>query len=166
MGDERGVIVVGVDDSVDARAALAFALDEGVEHGDVVEVVSAWLWSSPYAGMDHVGTLAEGQQVVAEAQDLLIGSVLEGRSRVPVISRTVVHENAGRALVERAEGARMLVVGSARKGVVRRALLGSVSEHCVRYAPAPVVVVSDESRLRHRARRDLQAVVEGPSGAR
>ena len=117
------------------------------------------------AAVPIVGTLAEGQQLVAEAQDLLIGSVLEGRSRVPVISRTVVHENAGRALVERAEGARMLVVGSARKGVVRRTLLGSVSEHCVRYAPAPVVVVSDESRLHHRARRDLQAVAEGPSGA-
>jgi nucleotide-binding universal stress UspA family protein len=33
------------------------------------------------------------------------------------------------------------VVGSAHKGAVRRALLGSVSEYCVRHAKCPVVVI-------------------------
>ena len=38
-------------------------------------------------------------------------------------------------------------VGSGRKSVLVRALLGSVSEYCVRHARVPVVVVPDPSRL-------------------
>ncbi|MBA2523381.1 MAG: universal stress protein, partial [Solirubrobacterales bacterium] len=36
-----------------------------------------------------------------------------------------------------------LVVGTGRKGTLRRTLLGSVSEFCVRHARCPVVVVPD-----------------------
>ena len=38
----------------------------------------------------------------------------------------------------------MIVVGSRGTGRLKRALLGSVSEHLVRNAPCPVLVVRDE----------------------
>lgn len=157
MSRHAGFIVVGVDHSRAARAALAFALDEGLAHGCAVEVVTAWLWSSPYEGMDHVRTLEEGQQAAAAVQDAALRAALADRPERPVVSQTVVHEDAGHALVERAEGARMLVVGSARMGAVKRAVLGSVSEYCVRHAPAPVVVLADAERVRHRTSREIQA---------
>jgi len=159
MATGTGFIVVGVDDRSAARAALEFALDEGVAHGETVEVVTAWLWTSPYDGMNHVTSISEGQQVADAVQEQALRRVLEGRTQVPVISRTVVHANAGRALVERSEGARMLVVGSNRKGTVTRAVAGSVSEHCVRHAPAPVVVVPRADRLRHRSPNQIEEVV-------
>jgi len=153
-------IVVGVDRSHAARAALDFALDEALAHGCAVEVVTSWLLSSPYDGMDRARTIGEGRQAAAAAQDLIVRAALDERSQGPVVSQTVVHQEAGRALVERAEGARMLVVGSARRGAVTRAVLGSVSEYCVRHAPAPVVVVAAPERLRHRNRSEIQTPAE------
>ena len=159
MNTREGFIVVGVDHRRAAVGALEFALDEAMAHGCAVEVVTAWLWSSPYEGMDHVTSIAEGQRVAAAVQDGALRDVLGGYTEKPVISQVVAHEDAGRALVERAEGARMLVVGSARRGVMKRAVLGSVSEYCLRHAPAPVVVVADAEVLRHRSLREIEAVV-------
>jgi nucleotide-binding universal stress UspA family protein len=150
MSTRRGLVVVGVDQSRASLAALEFALEEGLAHGYAVEVVTAWLWSSPYEGMEAVGTLTEGQRAAAAVQDDALQKTFATRVERPVISQTVVHESPGPALVARAEGARLLVVGSSRKGAVTRAVLGSVSEYCVRHAPAPVVVVADEKRLTHR----------------
>jgi nucleotide-binding universal stress UspA family protein len=163
MTTTPGIIVVGVDQSRAARAALAFALDEGIAHGHTVEVVTAWLWTSPYDGMNHVTSIREGHEVARAAQQRMLERALDGRHDRPVVSQTVVHSDAGRALVERAEEARMLVVGSGRKGAVARAVLGSVSEYCVRHATAPVVVVADDDRLHHRTQGGLQVATEpGP----
>jgi len=40
-------------------------------------------------------------------------------------------------------GATVVVVGSRGHGAIKRALLGSVSDHLVRHAPCPVLVVRD-----------------------
>ena len=44
-------------------------------------------------------------------------------------------------LVEAAEGADLLVVGSAGHGGLAEALLGSVGQYCAHNAPCPVVVM-------------------------
>lgn len=158
MTTQPGFIVVGVDQTVAARAALELALEEGVAHGCAVEVVTAWLWISPYPGMSTVTSIAEGQRVAAAVQDRALRSASAKSRRRPVISRTVVHQHAGTALVERSEGARLLVVGSGRKGGVTRAVLGSTSEYCVRHAPVPIVVVCDPSRVKHRQAAPVEEV--------
>jgi nucleotide-binding universal stress UspA family protein len=163
MSVRTGVVVVGLDDSGSAAEALEFALDEGLAHGCAVEVVTAWLLPSPYEGMEHVTTMAEGQRTAEEAQTEALRRVLDARAENPVVSQTVVHGSAGRALVERAEGARMLVVGSARKGTLARAVLGSVSEHCVRHAPAPVVVVARPERITHHNAGEIELSEIEPS---
>ena len=142
MAAQPGRVVVGVDETRAARAALEFALEEGLAHGCVVEVVTTWLWSSPYAGMEAVTTLEEGRELAAAVQDRCLGSALGSGVEHPATCRTIEHAPAGQTLVERSRGARMLVVGSSRKGSVTRAVLGSVSEYCVRHATAPVVVVA------------------------
>lgn len=164
MHTSPGLVVVGVDESSDAREALEFALDEGVAHGCAVELVTAWLWTSPYAGMNTVTSIPEARQLAMDVQDRALKAVLDRRGDRPVISRTVVHQDAGRALVERAEGARMLVLGSERKGTLARAVLGSVSEYCVRHAPTAVVVVAQAERRRHRHPGEVEAV-SAPAGS-
>lgn len=57
---------------------------------------------------------------------------------------TVLRGDAGAALCAYAEeiGAAAIVLGSRGRGGIRRAVLGSVSDHIVRHAPCPVIVTS------------------------
>ena len=48
-GSEMGVIVVGVDDSKAARAALRFALEEAKMRGATLRAVHAWEFGYPGA---------------------------------------------------------------------------------------------------------------------
>jgi nucleotide-binding universal stress UspA family protein len=149
LNNKAGVIVVGVDHTRGSRAALEFALQEGVARGTTVEIVTAWQWISPYEGIEHAGTVDSAKQAAAEMQDAVVQEALDRLTVHPAISQIVVHDYPGKVLAARAEDAAMLVVGSGRKGAVTRTLMGSVSEYCVRHAPAPVVVVPDPDRVEH-----------------
>lgn len=81
--------------------------------------------------------LQGGQEVVEAACDAL------GLAHVDT------HVRAGDpgtelSLFAKEVGATVLVVGSRGIGAFRRAVLGSVSDHLVRHAPCPVLVVRDE----------------------
>ncbi len=53
----------------------------------------------------------------------------------------IVEGDTSEVLLERAQGADLLVVGSRGLGGFRGLLLGSVSQQCVQHAASPVVVV-------------------------
>ena len=57
------------------------------------------------------------------------------------ISTSVQEGNAAQVLLEAADGADLLVVGSRGHGGFTGALLGSVSQHCAHHAPCPLVIV-------------------------
>ena len=145
-GDHRPV-VVGVDGSPSSRAALAFALEEGLVRGVTVEVVTTWLLGPTMADVVTASSFEEEEKRAREAQDAVLDEVLAGFDERPAISQVVLHNYSGRSLVEAAHDAALLVVGSGRKGLVSRAVLGSVSEYCVRHAHVPVVVVADPARI-------------------
>jgi nucleotide-binding universal stress UspA family protein len=160
VGDRGGAIVVGVDGSTGAVAALEFALSEGWERGCTVEVVTAWLGSGqrdrdpdrdPGRDPEH-DDLAEGRARVHHMQGDVVARCLEERSEnVPDLLRVVVHDYAGRVLVARAEAASMVVVGSGSPSSASHQVLGSVAEYCVRHSPVPVVIVPAPARLERRA---------------
>ena len=56
----------------------------------------------------------------------------------------IVRLNAAHALVERANHARLLVVGSRGRGRIRSAMLGSVSHDVLTNITSPVIVVGDD----------------------
>ena len=58
-----------------------------------------------------------------------------------VVRPRVVEGQAGPVLVEAAEDTDLLVVGNRGPGGLAEALLGSVSQYCVRHAPCPVVIM-------------------------
>jgi nucleotide-binding universal stress UspA family protein len=141
-------IVVGVDGSESARAALRFALDEARMRGAAVRAVAAW----------HVPT-AYGGAFTPPADDLLgeletaTGRTLEraltdAGDHADVEVEPVLREGApARVLLEEASDADLLVVGSRGLGGFRGLLLGSVSQQCTQHAPCPVVVVPHEREL-------------------
>jgi nucleotide-binding universal stress UspA family protein len=53
----------------------------------------------------------------------------------------VLTGRAAQVLVEEAEGAELLVLGSRGHGGLAEALLGSVGQFCVHHAPCPVVIM-------------------------
>ena len=61
------------------------------------------------------------------------------------VSSTVREGNPAKILLEAADGADLLVVGSRGHGGFAEALLGSVSQHCVHHAPCPVVIIRGPS---------------------
>jgi nucleotide-binding universal stress UspA family protein len=139
-------IVVGVDDSEQAVAALRWALAEGAMRQCTVEVVHVWaapLSALPF-GATFVIPVDEGEidATARESVDALVdGQLAEMDTRPPDVLRTSLPGSAAATLVEVAEGADLLVVGSHGRSRFHRLALGSVATACVNHAPCPVVVV-------------------------
>ncbi|WP_035852355.1 universal stress protein [Kitasatospora azatica] len=138
-------IVVGVDGSPAAAAALRWALDQAAATGaPQVEAVCAWELPGYYAlagGM--LPPPAEGldpEQLAAKVLREAVTEVTGGQSGVE-ITELVLPGPAAAGLLDRAAGAELLVVGSRGLGGFAGVLLGSVSRHVVEHAPCPVVVV-------------------------
>jgi nucleotide-binding universal stress UspA family protein len=70
-------------------------------------------------------------------------STAQSRHPEVTIVSLVVEGHAAAVLVERSEGADLLVVGTRGHGRFTGMLLGSVSEHCVIHARCPVLVVRE-----------------------
>lgn len=148
MGEGRTRrIVVGVEGSGGARAALRWAIREARYRGAVVEVVTAfsttYVPASPdftYVPLDPIDLEAE----VAKMQDAVVDSVLAELGAAPAdveIRRVLRRGRPPEVLIEAAEGADMLVVGSRGRGGFRGLLLGSVSQQVAQHGSVPVVIV-------------------------
>jgi nucleotide-binding universal stress UspA family protein len=136
-------IVVGVDASAGALAALDWACEEAARRGATVQVVTAYAGCGESA--DQLTAMEPWAQAARHDAEETLDRALEAR-RAEVdggvaIETTVVDGDAAHALLRLAEGADLLVVGSPGHGVFAGLLLGSVSHACVQHAPCPVVVV-------------------------
>lgn len=145
-GTQGPAIVVGVDGTPASRAALVFALEEGARRGSAVEVVTTWAFAGPYDGSLSAQSVRQARDNAERVQDEAVSAALNQVEPAPVVSRSVIEGAAGQILVNAARHAGYLVVGSAHKSMVRRAVLGSVSHYCVSHATVPVVVVPPPSR--------------------
>jgi nucleotide-binding universal stress UspA family protein len=64
-----------------------------------------------------------------------------GPGRIARVTVAAVHRTPGRALIEQARDADLLVLGSKGHGRLAAWLLGSISEEAVQRAPCSVVIV-------------------------
>ena len=141
-------IVVGVDGSESARAALAWAIGQAELTGATVEAVIAWHYpviagGAPFA---PIGVLMDVDYEGGAAAVLNTAVSRTADPAGPVkVSSTVREGNPAKILLEAADGADLLVVGSRGHGGFAEALLGSVSQHCVQHAPCPVVIIRGPS---------------------
>ena len=143
-----GVIVVGVDHSAGAKAALRFALEEARLRQAKLRVVHAWQFgyigapgfegSLPAVG----GDLAEFHEAAEAALDETLRGVVADADGV-AIERRVDQGAAAPVLIEESRDADVLVVGSRGHGGFAQLLLGSVSQQCALHALCPVVIVRD-----------------------
>ena len=140
---ERSRIVLGVDGSPGARAALEWAYAEAELRDVGVFAVCAYdePWGIAAAGMSSAAAVAEVRTALAvEAEDVLEAAYAAAPDGVGVTGEAV-RRAAGPALVSAADGSALLVVGSRGRGGFTSLLLGSVSQHCAAHARGVVVVV-------------------------
>ncbi|MFJ5860202.1 universal stress protein [Pseudarthrobacter sp. NPDC092439] len=138
----RPGVVVGVDGSEEAVRAVAFAAAEADREGDELTVVYAY---SPPDRLPDAGFTPE-----------LVAELMEKEERI-VLSETVaglmadypdlvVHQrlepgrDPAQALVQAAEGARLLVVGNRGRGGISRLVLGSTAHGVLKRLPCPTII--------------------------
>ena len=141
----EGRIVVAVDGSAGAEAALAWAVAEAELRASTLELVlvrptphRGAAPGMPFYGLDPSDFRSPALDVLSEIADRarLAGSVPVR----PVLREGLVAEE----LIDASDGAVLLVVGSRGHGGFTGLLLGSVSQQCVLHARCPVAVVRDE----------------------
>ncbi|HET7128851.1 MAG TPA: universal stress protein [Gaiellaceae bacterium] len=139
------VIVVGVDHSPGAKAALVFANQEARLRGATIRAVHAWQYGyigsiGPEGRVPPVGADLDELRTAAEAA--LNASVREALPDTEVeIELHAIQGAAAGVLVEASRDADLLVVGSRGHGGFVGLLLGSVSQQCAHHAECPVVIV-------------------------
>jgi nucleotide-binding universal stress UspA family protein len=94
---------------------------------------------------------ARVDQVRTERERFAQELVARGRSMGVTVDFLVWEGDPGEAIIDaaQAEGADMIVVGSHGRGTVGRFLIGSVSDHVVRNASCPVLVVRSSAPSPH-----------------
>jgi nucleotide-binding universal stress UspA family protein len=141
-------ILLCTDGSDEAGRALSAGLDLlGRDHDFVLVTVMNAPDEASLAGSGHAGpdmSPEEYDAQVAGANDAAT-AVLAAAQRELALERAevrILRGDPGPAICRLAAdlSARALIVGSRGRGIVKRALLGSVSDHIVRNAPCSVIV--------------------------
>ncbi|MDG4860342.1 universal stress protein [Streptomyces sp. T-3] len=141
-------VVVGVDGSEPSLRALAWAARQAKLTGATLEAVTCvdfpaegWEplmtgWAPPPLRPEDFDPGQLGRRILDDA----LAKVLDDETAARVDHQVYVG-GAAQGLLERAEGAELLVVGERSHRGFAAALLGSVAHHLTHHAPCPVTVV-------------------------
>lgn len=141
-----GSVVVGLDQSPGAKAALEWAAVEAQTREAPLRIASSW------NSLDHEIPDAFQQNITepeyraaAAFQDETATDV---RTRLPHldIATVLMAEAPAEGLIALAEHAGLLVVGRRARNPLLTMVLGSVSQSLVAHSPVPVAVVPEKSR--------------------
>ncbi|MFC7340343.1 universal stress protein [Saccharopolyspora griseoalba] len=134
-------VVVGIDGSTVSDHAIGFAFEHASRHNRPLIGVHAWSDSTfnPF----HAGDDERRNRSRDHARELLTEWLTEWSQHYPDVQlqHAVGADQPAHALLEHAEGAALLVIGSHGRGPVRRTLLGSVSHAVVNQANCPVAIL-------------------------
>lgn len=134
-------IVVGLDDSPSAAAALRWAAEQARVTGLPLRVVYAWQLKALEA---EAASMRFIQSAITDARaraTQLVLDALGGTAAEVRWSLDIAEGAPGPVLVECSRRARLLVLGTREHTGLRRAVLGSVSHYCLSHASSPVVAV-------------------------
>jgi nucleotide-binding universal stress UspA family protein len=130
-------VLVGIDGSPASELATAIAFDETSFRG--VDLVALHAWS------DADVSTAPSMEPRSAAEKTLAEGLAGFQERYPdvTVHRRVVFDHPARRLLDEAESAQLVVVGSHGRGGFAGMLLGSVSTAVVHAARIPVIVARE-----------------------
>ena len=136
-------ILCGVDGSEGAQHALRWAVAEAARRDATLVLVHAWELPPVVAYPFAAGPMFETAAIEDAAQRVMRAAVSDVRAidADVMVESAVVHGAPATVLLQAAEKADLVVVGSRGRGGFTGLLLGSVSQQVVHHSPCPVVVV-------------------------
>jgi nucleotide-binding universal stress UspA family protein len=136
-------IVVGIDGSPAADAALAHALDEARLRNLPLRVVCAWAVPAiEYAGAPFAATPDLNIEAEHTADAVLEQAVKTiGPAPGVLVETSAVSGHPVNVLLEEAKHASLLVVGSRGRNALASIVLGSVSQGVAHHCPTPLMIV-------------------------
>lgn len=135
-------VVVGIDGSEASMAALRFALREAETLGADVDVVHCW----HAAGLRDAafGSTHELSNASACMLDNEIRAARKDTGFAGMITPSSVHGQPAPVLVDRSQGAALLVVGAHGHTTLRDAAFGTIAQSCRKHAGSTLVVVAED----------------------
>ena len=140
---EHARLVVGVDGSPGAAAALGWAFAEARRRRSTVHAVAAYHqpWELSAGLVASPGAALELQEALAEEAERILEDVRRSAPDDVHVTVESVQAEPGPALVSAAADADVLVVGSRGRGGFVSLVLGSVSQYCATHVGGVAVVV-------------------------
>ncbi|OSC24479.1 universal stress protein UspA [Mycobacterium vulneris] len=137
-----GYVLLGTDGSPASELATEIAFDEASRRGADLVAIHAWSDAAMVEVFDIDWPAVEG-----EAQRSLAESLAGWQERYPdvCVHRFVARDRAARHLIDKADAAQLVVVGSHGRGGLSRMLLGSVSNAVLHSVRVPVIVARPPS---------------------
>jgi nucleotide-binding universal stress UspA family protein len=151
-------VVLGVDGSSSAVAAVEVAAQEAAALGVGLRIVHAYVWPLFYASLANVPYRPEDWEPGAQSRAMVDAVARRTRANHPDLEvHTVVRAGGGGAvLVEESAEAALVVLGGRGIGGVAGMLAGPVAGYVAMHARCPVIVAREGQR---RPRLDAPVVV-------
>ncbi|MET3206836.1 MULTISPECIES: universal stress protein [unclassified Arthrobacter] len=144
--DSAFTIVVGFDGSEHSQEALSWAIDEARQRSGQLRLITAWS-RAPMAWYPAVLETAAGE-IAAEESPEQIARTLQAEALksaadegVTATGQLVHSDSPASAILDAAQDADLVVVGSRGHGGFPALHLGSVTTQVINHAPCPVLVV-------------------------
>ncbi|MGI8445741.1 MAG: universal stress protein [Streptosporangiaceae bacterium] len=130
-------VVVGVDDSAASAAALVWAMAEASRRQAALHIVSAW--EEPDPAQPDSARVGDPAQIAAARVRKALATVLRQGHRLRRVACATPMSHPGKALLDAADGADLLVLGA--NGISAGRVPGSTGLFCQRHARGPLVFV-------------------------
>lgn len=142
-------VLVGVDGSPASELATAIAFDQASRRGVDLVALHAWSDMGPINFASANWSPIEWRNIKVEEEEVLSERLSGWNQEYPnvTVHKVVVCDRPAPRLLEQAEHASLIVVGSHGRGGFPGMLLGSVSATIVHSAQIPVIVARLPSRL-------------------
>ncbi|GAA0502104.1 hypothetical protein Ade02nite_37810 [Paractinoplanes deccanensis] len=136
-------VVVGVDGSEQALAAVRVAAGQARDRKAPLRVVHAFIWPSLHVDVGPVAEDMPGTGLRHQAEDFLAEAAAEAVKVAPDVAVTtaLVEGSATPVLLAESRDARVLVLGDRGLGGVSGLIVGSVAVHTAAHGHCPVLVV-------------------------
>jgi nucleotide-binding universal stress UspA family protein len=141
-----GSVVVGLDGSPRSTPALRYAFETASRLDAPLVALHTWSDVAIDTVRETPVWAVDWDRVQDDEQRLLAERLAGWQEEYPEVKvqRVVLRDRPARSLLQAADTARVVVVGSRGRGGFTGMLLGSTSNAMIHYCPCPVVVVPDD----------------------